>query len=159
MLDEEDREAALVAHPAHEVRGLGGLLRVHPRGRLVEEQELGVGGERACDLKPALVAVGEVGRHDVEHVAAQADVAQQLARLLGRLALLAPDARSADDGAEEAALHPRACWPTGTFSTAVIVANSRMFWNVRETPREVMMSGRFAVMSRPRKVTVPEVGV
>ena len=39
----------------------------------------------------------------------------------------------------------------GTFSTAVIVANSRMFWNVRETPRDVMMSGRLAVMSRPRR--------
>ncbi len=36
----------------------------------------------------------------------------------------------------------RACWPTMTFSTGVIVANSRMFWNVRATPALVIRSGR-----------------
>ena len=38
----------------------------------------------------------------------------------------------------------RACSPTITFSSALIVENSRMFWNVRATPSEVMMSGRHA---------------
>ncbi len=37
-----------------------GLLRVHAGGRLVEQQQLRVGGERARDLEPALVAVGQV---------------------------------------------------------------------------------------------------
>ena len=35
------------------------LLRVHPGGGLVEQQQLRVGGERPRDLEPALVAVGE----------------------------------------------------------------------------------------------------
>ena len=35
-----------------------GLLRVHAGGGLVEQQELRVGGQRAGDLEPALVAVG-----------------------------------------------------------------------------------------------------
>ena len=43
-----------------------GLLRVHARGRLVEQQQLRVGGQRAGDLDPALVAVGEVDRELVE---------------------------------------------------------------------------------------------
>ena len=53
----------------------------------------------------------------------------------------------------------RACWPTITFSTAVIVANSRMFWKVRAIPAARMRSGRSAVMSRPLKVTQPPLGL
>ena len=53
----------------------------------------------------------------------------------------------------------RACWPTITFSTAVIVANSRMFWNVRATPSAVILSGRMPVMSLPSKVMRPAVGL
>jgi hypothetical protein len=37
------------------------------------------------------------------------------------------------DRAEEPA-PIRACWPTRTFSSAVIVPKSRMFWNVRAMP-------------------------
>ena len=36
----------------------------------------------------------------------------------------------------------RECWPTITFSAALIVANRRMFWNVRATPAAVILSGR-----------------
>ena len=39
----------------------------------------------------------------------------------------------------------RACWPTSTFSTALIVENRRMFWNVRAMPSVVIWSGRTAV--------------
>ena len=53
----------------------------------------------------------------------------------------------------------RACWPTITFSTAVIVANRRMFWNVRAMPAARMRSGRAAVMSRPSKATQPPLGL
>jgi hypothetical protein len=53
----------------------------------------------------------------------------------------------------------RACWPTMTFSTAVIVPKSRMFWNVRATPRAMILSGRPAVMSSPAKAMRPCVGL
>ena len=53
----------------------------------------------------------------------------------------------------------RACWPTRTFSSAVMVPKRRMFWNVRATPSEVMMSGRVPVTSRPANVMRPTVGL
>ena len=53
----------------------------------------------------------------------------------------------------------RACWPTITFSTALIVENRRMFWNVRAMPSAVIMSGRLAVTSSPSNVIVPGVGL
>ena len=53
----------------------------------------------------------------------------------------------------------RACRPTITFSSALMVENSRMFWNVRATPSEVMMSGRLAVTSSPSKRIRPAVGL
>ena len=53
----------------------------------------------------------------------------------------------------------RACIPTCTFSSAVIVRNSLMFWNVRAMPAVVTMSGRLAVMSLPSNRTLPVVGL
>ena len=53
----------------------------------------------------------------------------------------------------------RACWPTSTFSTADIVPNRRMFWNVRATPSAVIWSGRFVVTSLPSKMTSPSDGL
>ena len=44
------------------------------------------------------------------------------------------------------------CIPTCTFSSAVIVRNSLMFWNVRAMPAFVTRSGRLAVMSLPSNV-------
>ena len=49
----------------------------------------------------------------------------------------------------------RVCWPTMTFSSAVIVPKSGMFWNVRATPIRVMMSGRAPVTSLPRNAMRP----
>jgi hypothetical protein len=49
--------------------------------------------------------------------------------------------------------------PTSTFSTAVMLAKSRMFWNVRHTPSAVIWSGRRPISEWPRKVTVPPSGV
>jgi hypothetical protein len=53
----------------------------------------------------------------------------------------------------------RACWPTSTFSTALIVPKRRMFWKVRATPAAVIWSGRRDVTSRPSKRTSPAVGL
>ena len=49
--------------------------------------------------------------------------------------------------------------PTWTFSTAVMVRNSLMFWNVRAMPALVMTCGALPVMLRPSNVTCPVVGL
>ena len=45
-----------------------------------------------------------------------------------------------------------------TFSAAVIVENSRMFWNVRAMPSFMIVSGRPPVTLRPSKTIWPSVG-
>ena len=52
----------------------------------------------------------------------------------------------------------RGCWPTSTFSSADIVPNRRMFWNVRDTPAAVIWSGRRVVTSLPSNSTDPSDG-
>ena len=138
-----------VAQLLHQLAQLLGLLRVHARGRLVEQQQLRVRRQRARDLEPALVAVGQVHRELA--VALEADEVQQLAPLLDR----GSSPRACTNGVWR--IMPvrrdliRACMPTWTFSSAVIVRNSLMFWNVRAMPAFVTRSGRLAVMSLPSK--------
>ena len=94
---------AVVADAPDEGGELRRLLRVHPRRRLVEEQELRLGGERAGDLEPALVTVGQ--RAGAVVVAPrQAAVAEQLPGALVRLGLLALDTRRLEDRPEDARL-------------------------------------------------------
>src|SRR5439155_14247128 len=57
-----------------------GLVRVHARRRLVEQQELRIAAERARELQAALVAVREVSGNDGA-APAQADEAEQLVGL------------------------------------------------------------------------------
>ena len=59
VLDQQHR-VAVVADLADQVHQRGLLARVEPGGRLVEAQQLGLGGQRAGDLQPPLVAVGQV---------------------------------------------------------------------------------------------------
>ena len=83
-----------VAHLLDEVHHVRGLVRVHPRGRFVEQQQFRLGRERAADLQPPLFAIGEIAR---QHVAASAqpDEVQQAQRLLVRRALVAHGVRRA----------------------------------------------------------------
>jgi len=48
--------------------------------------------------------------------------------------------------------------PTSTFSSAVIWANSRMFWKVRARPRAVIWWRFRPARFRPSKRTSPSVG-
>ena len=52
----------------------------------------------------------------------------------------------------------RECSPIITFSVAVIVENSRMFWNVRAIPAFITLSGRAPVMFFPSNSILPSVG-
>ena len=70
------------------------LLRVHPRGRLVKQQQPRPGGHRAGDLQPPPVRVGEAVGGLVPAVAHQ-PLAEERQHLLGEgvdLTLLAPGA-------------------------------------------------------------------
>ena len=62
VLDEEHGQALLLPELGDELGERRGLLRVHARGGLVEQEQLRLGRERAGDLEPALVAVGQVPR-------------------------------------------------------------------------------------------------
>ena len=93
------------------------LLRVHPGRRLVEQQQLRLGGERAGDLEPALVAVGEVVGVLALEARRHAAVGEQLAGALARLRLLAPLERRAGRRCRTRRSRRRQCIPTSTFSS------------------------------------------
>ena len=59
------------------LQGVLALGRVHARRGLVEEEELGLGGQGAGDLHPALGAVGQAARQLVAD-ALEADVLHEL---------------------------------------------------------------------------------
>ena len=53
----------------------------------------------------------------------------------------------------------RAFWPTMQFSTALMVENRRMFWNVRAMPSFMITSGRPPVTLRSSNTIKPSVGL
>ena len=88
MFDQHNGDAEARTHLLDELHHLGCLARVHPRGRFIQQQQLRLGGQRAADLQPALLAIGQVAR---QHVAAtaQPDELQQAQGLLVRRSLVA----------------------------------------------------------------------
>ena len=119
-----------------QIRSIGrrGLLRVHARGRLVEEQELRVGGQRPGDLEAALVAVGHVAGELVASTCRSPTKSSSSWAALAGSRLLAPELRPAAWIDGERPREVRQWRPTMTFSSAVMLANSRMFWKVRAMP-------------------------
>ena len=122
---------------------LGG---VHPGRRLVQRKQLRVGRQRARNLEAALVAVGEVSRQEV-------GVAARCRRSRAVPARVRPDRASPRACCAGCAASRRArrrcvrtCRPTITFSSAVMSANRRMFWNVRAMPASATSCG----CGRPR---------
>src|SRR5262249_870723 len=63
VLDEDHRAPDRDA--TDEPNGLVRLLGTHARGRLVEEEEGGIGGERYAELEVALLAVGEMRGEEI----------------------------------------------------------------------------------------------
>ena len=158
VLDEQDRQLALVAQPAHELGEPLGLLRVHAGGRLVEQQQLRVRRERAGDLHAALVAVGEVDRELVVARGLSPTYSSISRGLLADLALLAARARRADDRADQARASCASAGRPSRSPAALIVANRRMFWNVRAMPSAVILSGRTPSICLPSNSILPSDG-
>ena len=95
MLDDDDRQRALQL--ADQLGQPFGRLRAEAGGRLVEEEQARLGGERNGDLERAPLAVGEVARARAL-VAREADARQHARRLLlgGRVgAQVAPGVEAA----------------------------------------------------------------
>ena len=59
VLDDQDGE--ILGDALHEFHGLVGLDLAHARGRLVEAEQLRLGGERDADFEIALLAVRKIG--------------------------------------------------------------------------------------------------
>ena len=90
VLDHQNGDAEQIAYVLDPEGHVVGLLDVEAGGRLVEQQQLGVGAERARQLRHLAHAVGQV---DDEAVAVLLEV-EELDDLLDRLAMLqlhAPD--------------------------------------------------------------------
>ena len=79
VLDEEYGQAEVLACFADERGQLVRFLRVHAGGRLIEQEQLRLCGERAGDLEAALLAVGQGSRHFVLEFC-EADDLEQLER-------------------------------------------------------------------------------
>ena len=94
VLDQQHRDAA-VADLADQLHQVDRLARVHPGGRLVEQQQLRLGGEGPGDLEPPLVAVGEVLGQLVRACPVRPTKSQQLDRLRLGVGLLARAAAAA----------------------------------------------------------------
>ena len=71
---------------------------------LVEQEHLRLGADRAGDLEPPLVAVGEVARRAIG-LPGEPEELEQRERLLVQLALATPEPRARDDGPEQRAGH------------------------------------------------------
>ena len=102
VLDEDDGHA-FVADLTDERHQGGGLLGVHAGGRLVEEQQLGLGGQRPGDLQPSLRSIGQALGEFVA-TPSQAHVLQQREALVAHGLLLLDGATRAGHHAEQAAL-------------------------------------------------------
>ena len=89
MLDQQDGDVELVPDAADDLHQLGGLGGVHAGGGLVQQQQLGAGGQGADDLQPALGAVGQAACLLAGQVGHVEDV-QKPDGLVGGLALLLP---------------------------------------------------------------------
>ncbi len=105
VLDEQNGQVEIATQAVDEAGHLRRLLRIHPRGWLVEEEQLGLAGQGARDLEPALVAIGEIlGGHRA--LAAQPDIVEELAGPGAGLALLAVDRGETQHRAERRRLQP-----------------------------------------------------
>src|SRR5467141_1116917 len=78
VLDEQHGDAP-IANRLDQLAKREALRGVHARGRLVEREQLRLGGERARDLETPLVAVGQAPR-GVVRAAADPDIVEQLGR-------------------------------------------------------------------------------
>ncbi len=101
--------------------GVVGLGRAHARGRLVEAQQLRLGGERDADLEIALLAVREIGGELVR-------LAEQADRLQHGFGLLDDVAESRRGACTMFQPCRRDCAAMRTFSSVVAFGRMLVIW-------------------------------
>ena len=68
VLDHEHSQSEIGADTVNKGGQFFGLLRVHTGSRLIQQQQLRLGGKRARDLHPALQAVGQASSQFIAHI-------------------------------------------------------------------------------------------
>ena len=81
VLDHEHSQSEIGADAVNKGGQLFGLLRVHTGGRLIQQQQLRLGGKGTRDLHPTLQAVGQASSQFVAYIL-KAQHMQQLFALL-----------------------------------------------------------------------------
>ena len=117
MLDQEDRQAEFLLDPADHFHEFLRLLRVHARRRLVQEEELGLRGQRPRDFEASLCAVGQVLR-EFMRVLFEVEDGEQLHRLLFYFALFLEIPAKAQDGFGDRVLRARMVGDLDVFEDA-----------------------------------------
>ena len=160
MLDQQHRQAERVQ--ALDLLGqFQRLRRVHPGGRLVQQQDVRARGQRAGDLDPPPVGI----RQMADRLARPAGSSRlpKMARISIAQTRAAASSRRVPGGRNTAAIGPvfsRACWPISTLSSTVRLVNSRMFWNVRAIPgRRISCGGRPSRSSPSNRIVPLSAGV
>ena len=105
VLDQEHGDPQLRTNALEQPGHLAGLRRVHPGGRLVEQQQLGLTRERTRDLETPLVTIREVAGQLVV-AATEPDVAEPAARRLADLLLFGRVAGQAERRVDQSRAHP-----------------------------------------------------
>ena len=80
VFDEQNRDVEFIPHKTDGLHQFGSLIGVHASRRLVEQQQLRTGRQRAGNFKPALLAIRQSRRQLVLYIV-KADDFQQLQRL------------------------------------------------------------------------------
>ncbi|MNQ40279.1 hypothetical protein D3C85_539270 [compost metagenome] len=131
-----------VLNPERHVRR---LLDIEPRRRLVEQQQLGLGAQRARQLHHLAHAVGQPRHHRVA-VVLQVEQVDHLLRLLARRDL------GAARGRREEHLAPEACLPVRVAPDQQVVQHRRMLeqLDVLEGARNAQRGNRVRRLLRER---------
>src|SRR4029078_12466978 len=117
-----------------EVREVRGLLRVHARGRLIEEKKPRPRGQRARHLQAALISAGEVLRVAVPPPRKPRE-REQLLSSLPRFLLLALQPREAEDGAPDAPFEPAVHGHEDVLERRHVVEEADVLERARHTER------------------------
>src|SRR5262249_56625414 len=100
---EQERQGPRVASRGNQPYELPGLRGMEAAGRLVEQEQRGLGGQRSGQLEPLLVAERQAGRLDVGG-GVKADEIEERTGVAPRPRPLAPHARQSQRATEEPAL-------------------------------------------------------
>ena len=103
VFDDQEREVEAGADVADHRHQLLGLLRVHPGGGLVEDEQVGLGGQRPGDLQAALLPVGQRRGALLGHVV-QPHGAEQAHALVLHPGLRLAELAGSEDGVEPGVL-------------------------------------------------------